>query len=60
MRSAPFVLQPSAIFAQNDKLYVFDYGLRYYTFDDESWHQHDIPKELSQRPFKGGGGKGPP
>ena len=60
MRSAPFVLQPSAIFVQNDKLYVFDYGLRYYTFDDQGWNQHDIPKELSQRPFKGGGGKGPP
>ncbi|MGO7581545.1 hypothetical protein ACC689_03545 [Rhizobium ruizarguesonis] len=60
MRSAPFVLQPSAIFVQNDKLYVFDYGLRYYTFDDQGWNQYDIPKELLQRPFKGDGGKGSP
>ncbi|OWV72443.1 hypothetical protein ATY76_06350 [Rhizobium sp. R339] len=54
MRSAPFVLQPSAIFVHNEKLYVFDYGLRYYILDDEGWHQYDIPKELSARPFKGG------
>ncbi|MBB2674438.1 UNVERIFIED_ORG: hypothetical protein GGE44_004015 [Rhizobium esperanzae] len=60
MRSAPFVLQPSAIFVQNDKLYVFDYGLRYYILDDAGWHQYDIPKDLSARPFKGGSDKGSP
>lgn len=60
MRSAPFVLQPSAIFVQNDKLYVLDYGLRYYILDDAGWHQYDIPKDLSARPFKGGSDKGSP
>ncbi|MGR9160064.1 hypothetical protein [Rhizobium leguminosarum] len=55
MRSAPFALQPGAIFVQDGKLYVFDYGLRYYSLDDAGWHQYDIPKELSARPFKGGG-----
>jgi hypothetical protein len=46
-------VQPSAISARNDKLYVFDYGLRYFIFDGHEWTRRDIPEDLSERPFKG-------
>lgn len=46
-------VQPSSIVARNDKLYIFDYGLRYFIFDGNGWTQRDIPPELSERPFKG-------
>jgi hypothetical protein len=47
-------VQPSVIFARNDKLYVFDYGLRYFIFDGNEWTRRDILGDLSERPFKGG------
>ncbi|MGN6779604.1 hypothetical protein [Rhizobium sp.] len=47
-------VQPSAVFSRNERLYVFDYGLRYFIFDGQEWVQRDIPDDLSARPFKGG------
>jgi hypothetical protein len=47
-------IQPSAIFARDEKLYVFDYGLRYFMFNATEWRERDIPEDLSERPFKVG------
>lgn len=53
VRSMPYVVQPSTLSVQDGKLYVFDYSLRYFTFDGEEWQQYDLPQELTERPFKG-------
>ncbi|TCM53173.1 hypothetical protein C8J36_107135 [Rhizobium sp. PP-F2F-G48] len=50
-------VQPSAVFGRDEKLYVFDYGLRYFILDGNEWNQREIPTDLTERPFKGGGEK---
>ena len=46
-------VQPSAIFARNEKLYVFDYGLRYFIFDGQEWVSATYRRTCRSGPLKG-------
>lgn len=46
-------VQPSAVFARDDRLYVFDYNHRVFTLIGEKWKEYVIPSELTERPFRG-------
>lgn len=46
-------VQPSAVFARVGRLHVFDYGNRIFSLVDGDWKEYVIPKELTDRPFKG-------
>lgn len=48
-------IQPSEMFARGKKLHVFDYHLRYFSFDDDEWSKGEIPANMTERPFKCGG-----
>ncbi|WP_332303285.1 hypothetical protein [Rhizobium sp. GR12] len=45
-------VQPSAIFAREGRLHVFDYGNRIFSLVEGEWREYAIPNELLQRPFK--------
>lgn len=45
-------VQPSAVFAREDRLYLFDYGNRIFSLVEGEWREHSIPNELLERPFK--------
>ncbi|KAA3514057.1 hypothetical protein RMS29_002210 [Agrobacterium rosae] len=45
-------VQPSSIFARENRLHVFDYGNRIFSFVDGEWKEYVIPGELTARPFK--------
>ncbi|MGV1755266.1 hypothetical protein [Agrobacterium sp. CG674] len=46
-------VQPSSIFARENRLHIFDYGNRIFSFVDGEWKEYVIPGELTERPFKG-------
>ncbi|WP_337270890.1 hypothetical protein [Oryzifoliimicrobium ureilyticus] len=53
VNSPPYLVQTSNLQIEGGKAYLFDYQLRYFWTDGATWGQYDIPKELSERPFKG-------
>ncbi|WP_337270457.1 hypothetical protein [Oryzifoliimicrobium ureilyticus] len=53
VNAPPYLVQTSNLQIEGGKAYLFDYQLRYFWTDGATWDQYDIPKELSERPFKG-------
>lgn len=45
-------VQPSAVFAREDRLHVIDYGNRIFSLVEGEWREHSIPNKLLERSFK--------